>query len=129
MAFFLRLNIRAQKNPHVILAGKSGSYVSSDFLTEGGPRVSLVGMVLKGVKGLEMVKYDEIGAEYVTVQVALLNHLAVPLTVEREIFWGFSEQERHQWLERSARTLLDIYGDARDGRVLSDYEVQQRAAA
>jgi hypothetical protein len=86
-------------------------------------------MVLSGVAGLELVRYEEIGANYVTVQLALREHLAVPLTVEREIFWGFSERERHEFLSRSARTLLDIYGDARDGLVLSDYEVQQRAAA
>ena len=67
---------------------------------------------------------------WVTVQLALRGNLAVPLTVEREIFWGFDElPSATSWLERCARTLLDVYGDARDGRVLSDYEVQQRAAA
>lgn len=86
-------------------------------------------MKLKGASGLEMVKYQEPSADMVTVQLALHGELAVTLTVERAIFWGFSELERHKWLARSARTLLDIYGDARDGRLLSDYEVQQRAAA
>jgi hypothetical protein len=86
-------------------------------------------MQLDGVAGLELVKYAEPCAGLVTVQLAMRGRLCVPLTVEREVFWGFEELERHQWLERSARTLLDVYGDARDGRVLSDYEVQQRAAA
>lgn len=81
------------------------------------------------MRGLEVVKYREHGADSVTVQVALDGHLAVPCTVDRSIFWGFEDTERHEWLARTARTLLDIYGDARDGRVLSDHEVQQRAAA
>jgi len=84
---------------------------------------------LAGVSGLEMVRYREHGAQAVTVQLALNEHLAVPMTVEREVFWGFDEPERHKWLARCARTLLDVYGDARDGCVLTDYEVQQRAAA
>jgi hypothetical protein len=86
-------------------------------------------MQLDGVAGLELVKYGEPCAGMVTVQLAMNEKLAVPLTVEREVFWGFEELERHEWLKRCARTLLDVYGDARDGRVLSDHEVQQRAAA
>lgn len=107
----------------------SGSHASTDFLTLAFSRVSIAVMQLDGVAGVELVKYDDACAGMVTVQLALRGNLAVPLTVEREIFWGFDELERHQWLERCARTLLDVYGDARDGRVLSDYEVQQRAAA
>jgi len=85
-------------------------------------------MQLDGVSGLELVKYREASGDMVTVQLALNEVLSVPLTVERGIFWGFDEIERHKWLARCARTLLDIYGDARDGRLLSDYEAQQRAA-
>lgn len=66
----------------------------------------------------------------VTVQLALDQKLAVPITVDKCIFYGWpTEFERHAWLERTAQTMLDIYGDARDGRVLSDQEVSQRAAA
>lgn len=111
-----------------IAAEKSGTHVSGDLLTPAFFRDSLQGMQLDGVSGLELVNYSE-RAGMVTVQLALNEKLAVPCTVEREIFWGLDEIERHQWLERCARTLLDVYGDARDGRVLSDYEVQQRAAA
>ena len=109
--------------------GKSGSHVSTDLLTPAFSCVSLAGMELDGVAGLELVKYGEPCAGMVTVQLAMNEKLAVPLTVEREVFWGFEQLERHEWLKRCARTLLDVYGDARDGRVLSDHEVQQRAAA
>jgi hypothetical protein len=112
------------------LCSKSGTHVSSYFLTLRFPGVLLIPMRLKGTQGLELVRYDECANALVTCQLALHGKLTVPLTVERAIFWGFSDEiERHHWLERCARTLLDIYGDARDGRVLSDHEVQQRAAA
>lgn len=78
---------------------------------------------------LEVVKYQE-HREDVTVQLALDGTLAVPFTAGKEIFYSWpSEEERHTWLERTARTLIDIYGDARHGLQLSDYEVSQRAAA
>jgi hypothetical protein len=76
-----------------------------------------------------MVRFDEHHG-HVTVQVALEGQLAVPLTVEQAAFWAWpTDAARHQWLARSARTLLDLYGDARERRVLSDTEVQQIAAA
>lgn len=85
---------------------------------------------LKGVPELEMVKFAEDRDGSVTVQLALREQLAVPMTVERDVFWGWpSDMTRHEWLMRCAQTLLDIYGDARNGCVLSDYEVQQKAAA
>jgi hypothetical protein len=84
---------------------------------------------LPGVAGLEMVRFQE-HRDSVTVQVAFEGRLAVPLTVGREAFWSWpSDADRHEWLMRSARTLLDLYGDARDSQVLSDGEVTQRAAA
>jgi hypothetical protein len=68
------------------------------------------------------------GDGHITVQLALNGTLTVPLTVGDEVFWGFPEAQRIEWLKRSARTMLDIYGDARDGRVLSDSEVLERTA-
>jgi hypothetical protein len=78
---------------------------------------------------LEMVDFRPHSGS-VTFQVALDGKLAVPATVSEAEFWNWpSEMERHKFLARSARTLLDIFGDARDNRVLSDSEVSARASA
>lgn len=107
----------------------SGTYLSTDILTLRARRDSLEAVsALRHASGLELVTYKDHGKD-VTVQLALHGLLAVPMTVQREVFWGYEEKQQHEWLERCARTLLDIYGDARDGRVLSDHEVQRRAAA
>lgn len=64
----------------------------------------------------------------VTIQVAYLDRLAVPMTVDLKDFYSWAnEQQQSEWLKRQARALLDIYGDARDGRTLSDQEVLDRA--
>ena len=64
----------------------------------------------------------------VTIQLALRDKLAVPMTVEASAFFDHkSEEAQMDFLKRSAETLLNIYGDARDGRVLSDHEVLERA--
>ena len=79
--------------------------------------------------GLEIVHFTD-RRGMVTVQVALHEKLAVPMTVSQQDFWAWpNDDERHEWLKRCARTLLDIFGDARDSRVLSDFEVQERASA
>jgi hypothetical protein len=77
-----------------------------------------------------MVQFDQ-HSDAITVQIALDGQLAVPFTVSPEVFWGEFPDEisRHAFLARNARTLLDIYGDARHDRRLSDQEVSQRAAA
>ena len=78
---------------------------------------------------LEMVDFRP-NQNSVTFQVALDGKLAVPATISETEFWNWpSEVERHKFLARSARTLLDIFGDAREGRVLSDSEVSARATA
>ena len=67
-------------------------------------------------------------SDSVTIQLAYQDRLIVPMTVDSEAFYDWpSEAEQVQFLKRSARTLLDIYGDARDGRVLSDQEALERA--
>lgn len=77
---------------------------------------------------LELVTFHE-DRHGVTVQLALDGKLAVPATIASADFWGHeSEDARHKFLARSARTLLDIFGDAREARVLSDREVLARAA-
>lgn len=64
----------------------------------------------------------------VTIQLALRDKLAVPMTVEASAFWDHPTEElQAEFLKRSAQTLLNIYGDARDGRVLSDQEVLEKA--
>ena len=81
--------------------------------------------------GLEVVRYQEHPRDRsVTLQVALGGILVHPFTMPKADFLSIGgERERNEFLERSARTLLDIYGDARDGRKLSDSEVQERTAA
>lgn len=67
-------------------------------------------------------------AESVTVQLALRDELAVPMTVDNSAFFGWpTEEEQIAWMKRQTRALLDIYGDARDERVLADQEVLDRA--
>lgn len=67
-------------------------------------------------------------AESVTIQLALRDKLAVPMTVDNAAFFGWpSEDEQIAWMKRQTRALLDIYGDARDERVLADQEVLERA--
>jgi hypothetical protein len=64
----------------------------------------------------------------VTIQLALREKLCVPMTVDAEGFYDWpNEAEQIEFLKRQARGLLDIFGDARDGRVLSDQEVMNRA--
>ncbi len=79
---------------------------------------------------LEIVSYTERpGANAVTVQLALAGILAHPFTINKGDLMKFpDDEERNQFFERSARTLIDVYGDARDGRKLSDSEVQERTA-
>jgi hypothetical protein len=84
--------------------------------------------VAKIDKELECVRIER-HPDSVTIQLALNDRLAVPMTVGNEDFFGLwnTESDQVAWLKRSARTLLDIYGDARDGRVLSDQEALERA--
>lgn len=95
------------------------------LLTQTTPdvRMSLV--------SLEIVSYREHPAQgAVTVQLALHGVLAHPFSVNKADLERFPDgEERQAFFERSARTLLDVYGDARDGRKLSDQEVQERTAA
>lgn len=50
------------------------------------------------------------------------------MTVDEAGFYSWaSEAEQVEFLKRQAQGLLDIFGDARDGRVLSDQEVLDRA--
>ncbi len=79
---------------------------------------------------LEVVSYTEHPRNNaVTIQLALDNTLAHPFTIDKADLMNFPEgNERTEFFERSARTLLDVYGDARDGRQLSDSEVQARTA-
>lgn len=71
-----------------------------------------------------MVQHDGM----VTVQLALGDKLCVPMSVEASDFWEWSTEEAQiAFLKRQAKGLLDIFGDARDGRVLSDHEVMERA--
>jgi hypothetical protein len=79
---------------------------------------------------LEVVSYtDNPRADSVTLQLALNGTLVHPFTLDKADLMSFPEgQERNDFFERSARTLLDVYGDARDGRQLSDSEVQERTA-
>jgi hypothetical protein len=64
----------------------------------------------------------------VTIQLALRGRLCVPMTVDVAGFreWP-TEAEQVEFLKRQAQGLLDIFGDARDGLVLSDQEVLERA--
>lgn len=77
-----------------------------------------------------MVRYTEHGAQQaVTLELALDGVLAHPFTVSKADYFGFpSEEEREEFFKRSARSMIDVYGDARDGRRLSDLEVQERTA-
>jgi hypothetical protein len=78
-------------------------------------------------KELECVRLER-HADSVTIQLALREKLAVPMTVESQAFYGWrSEEEQIRWLKRQTQGLLDIYGDAREGLVLSDQEVLTRA--
>ena len=79
---------------------------------------------------LEVVNYTEHPRNNsVTLQLALNGTLAHPFTVAKADLMNFPEgDERNGFYERSARTLIDVYGDARDGRQLSDSEVQARTA-
>lgn len=64
----------------------------------------------------------------VTIQLAVNGKLAVPITVEDSDFFDYpSEAEQAAFLKRSAESMIRIYGDARDGRTLSDQEVLDRA--
>lgn len=95
------------------------------LLTETTPdvRIPLV--------SLEIVRFTEHPAHSaVTVQLALDGVLAHPFSVNKADLLQFPEgDERKAFFERSARTLIDVYGDARDGRKFSDQEVQERTAA
>lgn len=68
----------------------------------------------------------------ITLRLALGGQLAHDFSATSTDFW---EREREnprvwiEWLKRSARSMLDIYGNARDGRVLPDSEAQRRAQA
>lgn len=77
---------------------------------------------------LEIVRYQERHG-YITFQLALRGELAVDFTVDKPSFCEMSEIEKVQFLERSAQSMIDIFGDARDGRILSDGEVQARSRA
>jgi hypothetical protein len=78
-------------------------------------------------KELECVSF-ETTADSVTIQLALRNELAVPMTVEKSAFYGWASEEKQlEWLKRTAGWLIDLYGDARDGRVFSDQEVLTKA--
>lgn len=80
-------------------------------------------------KDLECVRFEQ-SPDAITIQLALRNELAVPMTVEKGAFYSWpSEQHQTEWLKRQTQALLDIYGDARDGRALSDQEVLDRANA
>jgi hypothetical protein len=64
----------------------------------------------------------------VTIQLALRGRLCVPMTVDVAGFHEWpTETAQVEFLKRQAQGLLDIFGDARDGRVLSDQEVLDRA--
>lgn len=80
------------------------------------------------VVSLEVVSYMEHPrSNAVTVQLALNGTLAHPFTVNKADLMNFPDgKERNDFFERSAQTLIDVYGDARDGRQLSDSEVQAR---
>jgi hypothetical protein len=78
-------------------------------------------------KELECVRLER-HPDSVTIQLALREKLAVPMTVDNDAFFGWpSEDDQIAWMKRQTRALLDIYGDARDERVLSDQEVLDRA--
>jgi len=81
-----------------------------------------------GLVMVEVVQYTEQPRNNaVTIQLALDGQLAYPFTVGKDDLMAFeTEAERTEFLRRSARTLLDVYGDSRDGRRLSDLEVQER---
>ena len=50
------------------------------------------------------------------------------MTVDLAGFYDWpNEAAQREFLKRQAQGLLDIFGDARDGRVLSDQEVLERA--
>jgi hypothetical protein len=78
-------------------------------------------------KELDCVQFER-HTDSVTIQLALREKLAVPMTVENDAFFCWpSEQDQVEWLKRQTQGLLDIYGDAREGCVLSDQEVLDRA--
>lgn len=80
-------------------------------------------------KELECVEFrPDWGSGSITIQLALRDKLVVPMTVESSAFHNWpTERAQIDWLKRQAQALLDIYGDARDGRVLADQEVLERA--
>lgn len=83
-----------------------------------------------GFVSLELISCRESrNGSSVTLQVAVGGVLAHPFSLGKDDFLNFPEGKvRDEFLQRSARTLIDVYGDARDGRRLSDSEVQERTA-
>jgi hypothetical protein len=103
-----------------------GTHPSSDS-DRSRQFTGISGLVSRIDRDLECVSREDHNG-MVTIQLALRDKLCVPMTVDAEGFYDWpTEAEQIEFLKRQAQGLLDIFGDARDGRVLSDQEVLQRA--
>lgn len=70
------------------------------------------------MQGLEILELDTMGSDYVKARVALNGRLAVPFEIPKSTYIeDFKRREDFEaFLARQAQTLLDAYGDAREGR-------------
>lgn len=67
--------------------------------------------------GLEILRLDAQRSDYVSAQVAIDGHLAIPFEFLKSDYVQFRRPEDlESFLARQARTLLDQYGDARQKR-------------
>jgi hypothetical protein len=67
-------------------------------------------------KGLEILELTSAG-EFWQVRAALDDQLAVPFEVHKSIVAKFTrEDDLFQYLGRQTRTMLEVYGDAREHR-------------
>jgi len=67
---------------------------------------------------LEILELDTMSSDYVHARVALNGRLAIPFDIPKQTFIeDFPRREDlESYLARQAFTLLEVYGDAREGR-------------
>ena len=72
-----------------------------------------LGLVIRGLEILEM--RDE--GEYLLVRTALHGRPAKPLDIHKSVRERYRDDDEFEaYLARLTRTMLDVFGDAREGR-------------
>lgn len=72
---------------------------------------------------VEIIQHKKVG-EYYTTQLAIDGVLAIPQEIHASILEHFqSEKSFWEYLIRSAQTLIQVFGDARENRVIHPEEV------